>query len=1047
LTYREIEKKLCHIKQEPFFSSFFDLREKKLEKLFEVLVGKPRNLQKMWIKRLIKGESFVATAPTGIGKTSFGLVSSIFFATEGKKSYIIMPTTILLQQSVDELKRYGEKLKKCNFFNHGKTPVVIFYHGDMKKTEKEKFQQILKKENYDILLTTSQFLNRNFEKIKHMHFDFIFVDDVDAILKASQNVEKVIYLLGFKKEDEQWRGKQRGIMMVSTATVKKGKATQLFRKLLNFDVGSSFFTIRNIEDIKLDEVNLGVVKDLLRKMGGGGIIYAPDTDTAEEYYLFLKNEFKIGLISAKSRKDYELFENGKLDYLIGTSYYYGTLVRGLDLPHRIRYVVFTGAPVVRVKFEKITPRLLKILAFAFRRNEKVREFLPYLSRIHQYPDKKNQLIKLIEKVPEQEKPEDLVVRKNEIIFPDIRIYLQASGRSSRLTVNGLVKGASFLLEGDRGILDAFTRRARYFNINFKDYHEVDFKKLCLEIDKSRREKAKSQDLIRPALFIVESPTKAKTIAHYFGKPSVKILKNSVFYEVATNNYILLVTASLGHLVDLTHDKEFYGVKVNNEFVPIYTTIKHCQNCKNQFVMDAKKCPKCGSDKILDSRERIDFLRELAYQTEFVIVATDPDAEGEKIAWDIKNLLNGIAEVKRAHFHEVTQKAILSALLNLREVNEEQVKAQLVRRIEDRWIGFVFSRKLWEVFNRRELSTGRVQTPVLGWVIQQEKKFKKKKKVAFVPDLSLYLEGVEEKEIELVIEVLEKREEMKVPFPPYSTDEMLKDSNNILKLNSDKVMRLAQDLFENGLITYHRTDSTFVSDTGLEIAQEYLGPDFKPRDWFFTQSAHECIRPTKSWDKFTLQRMAYEGWFAGRLTPDHFALYDLIFRRFMASQCKEFSVEIHCYRIGYKDRTLTEERIVKAEGKSYQLYRSVRMEKELPAGRNRYTVEIRVLPEGYPFTQADLVRLMKERAIGRPSTYAAVIQKLFARKYVIERKRFIFSTKLGRQVYSYMLDNFAEFVNEERTRKLLEKMDKIEKTECDYKKALEELYKEIKSVIM
>ena len=246
-------------------------------------------------------------------------------------------------------------------------------------------------------------------------------------------------------------------------------------------------------------------------------------------------------------------------------------------------------------------------------------------------------------------------------------------------------------------------------------------------------------------------------------------------------------------------------------------------------------------------------------------------------------------------------------------------------------------------------------------------------MAYAPELSITLEGGEGDEVEVEITLLEERHEARSPPPPYTTDEMLRDANRLLRMSSSTAMKLAQELFKRGLITYHRTDSTRVSDVGLNVAKSYLGSDFRGRTWSLGgEGAHECIRPTQPWDRETLRRMIYEGVLRVEgLTARHLALYDL-FRRFMASQAPEIEVYVKRYLIKYSDRSLTEERVLRAEGRAIQLYRSIKVDRELPLGRRRVHIEWRLIPEGYPYTQADVIRLMRERSIGRPSTYASIL---------------------------------------------------------------------------
>ena len=1056
LTEREIEAKMCLKKNRSLCSHKTDIYISEFVEFFKKAVGEPRSIQVFWARRIFDNESFAAVAPTGIGKTSFGILMSLFLAKKGKKSYLIFPTTLLVRQAVDKILEYSEKVGMNVSFNEKNENLSIaYYHGNLPKQEKEEFFKLLDSNDYDLLLTTTAFLSKNFEIIRTT-FDFIFVDDVDAVLKSSRNVDRILHLLGFSKTREGWKGAAKGVLMVSTATAKKGEKVRLFRELLNFDVGTTTHVVRNIEDIAVDDTGIETLKNILRMMGRGGIIYAESFEESERIFESLKDEFKIGIVGSKSKKDYELFEKGELDYLVGTSYYYGTLVRGLDLPELIRFVVFVKAPVFRVRiedFENISPRMLRIIALLFRDDERVRKILPYLNNLStfQLNNLKSILKELIEKG--EAAAEDVVLKKGEIVFPDIRTYIQGSGRASRLFAGGITKGASFLLEDDRDVLRSFVKRARYYDIEFKSINEIDTAKLLKEIEDTRmrfRERYALKDLIKPTLFIVESPTKARQIARFFGQPSLKVFGDGdsvlIAYEVPTPEKILLVTATLGHITDLITNRAFHGVEVyDHTFRPIYASIKRCKNCSYQFTEETERCPKCGSDSIDDSKLRIQFLRKIARQTGSVIIGTDPDAEGEKIAWDLANLLRGCGEVKRAEFHEVTRGAISSALKKLRDIDERRVKAQIVRRIEDRWIGFVLSHKLWDRFNNKNLSAGRAQSPVLRWVIERAKEHAKRKKIAFIENLNLYVEDVDKEDLTVEVRVLERKVESRVPLPPYTTDSMLKDGNSILKMSASEIMKIAQDLFESGLITYHRTDSTSVSDTGLRIAREYLGEEFYGRRWEM-EGAHECIRPTRAIDRYDLQRLIQENVVVAEgITWRHLSLYDLIFRRFMASQCRNFNVEIVRYKINVNGKELEEERIVKADGKAYELYKSVWVKDEIPEGVHRVKARILKIPGAPLYTQSDLISLMKEKGIGRPSTYATILEKLFLRNYVIEKNGKLIPTSIGKRVYSFLSKTYEKFVSEERTKILEEKMDQIERGDAEYLDVLNELYEEIMEI--
>ncbi|RUM34651.1 MAG: reverse gyrase [Archaeoglobus sp.] len=1043
----EAESGFCKNKNIPLCHYSADIDVKEFLEFFREAVGEPTSLQKMWARRILSGESFAAVAPTGIGKTTFGIAMSVFLASSGKRCYLLFPTSLLAEQSFRKLLEICEKTKVKFKVNCGDGDGLhVMYYRKMKKTEREKFFEELKEGKDSILITTSQFLVRNFSRMKCC-YNFIFVDDVDSILKASKNVDRILQLLGFRYAGK-WMGKAEGSLMVSTATAKKGKKARLFMELLNFDVGSSYHSLRNVEDIVVEDDSVETLCNILDRMGDGGLLYTSSREEAEEIYECLKDSYKVGL-AGKTENIYEEFESGELEYIIGTSYYYGTLVRGLDLPERIKFVVFINAPVFTIKVDDVdavSDRMLKILRMVFRIPDELSD------------EEAKEEIKRSMSVGKEIVDRDICLRKGELIFPDIRTYVQGSGRTSRLFSGGITKGASFLLESDRCIREAFLERSKHFNIEFKKINEVDFNKLRKEIEESRKGFRRAvTDLIKPALFIVESPTKAKQISRFFGKPSIKVMKGIVAYEVPSSPYVLSVSASLGHVTDLTTEGGFHGVEIkkSKQFIPIYSPIKRCRECGYQFTGNALKCPKCGSENVDNSSIRISSLRKLAHDAGFVIIGTDPDSEGEKIAWDIKCLLSNCGEIKRAEFHEITPKAVINALNNLRDVNLNLVKAQIVRRIEDRWIGFELSQKLWNVFGSKNLSAGRAQTPVLGWIIDRYYEHKKKKRVLVLKDLELSIElgdvDLKEKEkikVKTSIHVVDKKVEERVPLPPYTTDTMLRDVNSILGISAADAMKLAQELFERGLITYHRTDSTRVSEAGWRVAREWLGDDFQAREWF-AEGAHECIRPTRPVDKNTLRRLVQEGIIpAEGMSWRHYALYDLIFRRFMASQCKNYIVEIVIYKIILNlenKKEIFEERVVGATGRAYELYKAVKIKRPLPEGDMDVIGDVRLVPLKPLLTQSELIQMMKERGIGRPSTYSTIIEKLFQRNYIVEKNGRLIPTKKGIDVYGYLVRNYRDFVSEERTRKLEEKMDAVEMGKVDYTDVLRELYDEIKSI--
>ena len=190
------------------------------------------------------------------------------------------------------------------------------------------------------------------------------------------------------------------------------------------------------------------------------------------------------------------------------------------------------------------------------------------------------------------------------------------------------------------------------------------------------------------------------------------------------------------------------------------------------------------------------------------------------------------DVFRAEFHEVTKFAIIKALSEFRDISENRVKAQIVRRIEDRWIGFELSQILQKVFKNRNLSAGRAQTPTLGWIIQRYKEHLKREDITLIEGDGIHfrIEGKVGKpgEAKAYVKVVAEEYVNAPPPPPFTTDDMLKEANRVLKLGASETMSLAQNLFEAGLITYHRTDSHRVSEAGLRVARVFLDEKFRPR---------------------------------------------------------------------------------------------------------------------------------------------------------------------------------------------------------------------------
>lgn len=900
------------------------LRE--VEEFFEKATGFTFwSAQRTWVKRLLKGRSFSIIAPTGMGKSTFGAFMAVWHALRGKKSYIVVPTTPLVIQTVKKIQKIAE--------NAGVDVNLAYYHGNLRKKEKEEMLAKIESGDYSILVTSAQWMARKFDEVlKGRHFDFIFVDDVDAFLKASKNIDRSLYLLGFndevigkaweiirlkkqmskylngrasdreerlkelnaqiaelQREIEEFKRKNNiGIMIIASATGSaRGDRIKLYRELLGFEVGSGRSALRNVVDSYLMPTKdiREHVEDLLTMLGKGGIIFTPIDQGlayAEELANYLRERgFRVELVSSKNKKAIERFQNGEVDYLIGSATYYGSLVRGLDMPHLIRYAIFTGVPKFRFSIDLERPTIYRALGLLsevmdflsdedrkqaeklharLRRlirnipqfellkiEEALAEGLPIENEFHNHVlGVFRELVEFLRRVLKDEEvlrklAEDPFISLKEeggkwyIEIPDVRTYIQATGRTSRLFAGGITKGLSVLIVDNEKVFNGLLRQMRWRFTEFKmvPFEELDLDEVLRQIDEDREKvrlvmegkiSAKVKDLVKSALMIVESPNKARTIANFFGQPSKTRIGDLVAYEVSIGNMMLTILASGGHMFDLVTNEGYHGVLVDEKdgmlkFIPVYDTIKRCRDCGHQFVDWEERgiCPRCGSTNVLDALQNVRAMRELAQEVDEILIATDPDTEGEKIAWDIRNVLSPYTpNIKRIEFHEVTRPAIMRAIEEARDVNEGRVNAQIVRRIEDRWIGFELSQELQRVFENHNLSAGRVQTPVLGWVIERYKEFTESETyfmgLALENGLQVTVElGKDGKEIEppeyVTVEGVQLEEKELNPSPPYTTDAMLKDASTFLKLSAPEAMRLAQDLFEAGLCV---TPDTIVS---------------------------------------------------------------------------------------------------------------------------------------------------------------------------------------------------------------------------------------------
>ncbi|ADY00854.1 reverse gyrase [Vulcanisaeta moutnovskia 768-28] len=1174
--------------------------------MFKKVVGTNMwGAQRLWTRRLIKGKSFAIVAPTGSGKTTFGMMASLYIALRKRsKVLIVVPTSTLAYDVHRRLSEYSGKMNS--------NIRIIMASSILYKQELIDAMNAIENGDFDILIITNAFLPRHMDLLRKYRFSLIFVDDVDSVLKASsKNIDRLLLLLGineealhkaltvvdlmkklrkairFRASDEEINKLKEDIKKLSTELsnyvksnnigilIASGALTRirrtarlfLFREFLGFETGGRAEGLRNVVDAytRPKDSLVSAAVEIVKRLGGGGIIYVPPDlrEIIDELSEKLNNNgIKAAAYLKPSKSLLNDFVDGKIDVLIGLATSRSSLVRGIDLPQRIAYVVFVGVPRMkfRIKLEEFTPMRYLMFLFNIRnivpqylRNDvdRVIARLRNLTALNQ--EQVNNLLMAIEenrelsgfdkyaadvikdavdlvnkllsdpgirRAIEQSNEVGLEYRGNDlyVIIPDLTTYIQGSGRTSRLYVGGVSLGLSVLIVDNEKVFNGLVRNLRYRleDVKVQDINEINIDELMKKI-RNERELIRNimlgripnqfleKDPLRTAFVIVESPTKARTIANFFGVPTRRETGPLVIYEATLGNLYLLITATKGHMWDLIpaapadvksfssflrSEKllDYYGIlRAGNNFVPIYGTIKRCPVGGETYTEDINVCKIHGAE-LIDAMDIVNAVRDIATEVDQVMIGTDPDAEGEKIAWDVYMMLRPyVGNIARIEFHEVTKKAIIDAIMNPRTISLSMVGAQLVRRIEDRWIGFGLSQIVQEKFGRRTLSAGRVQTPVLGWIIERYDESRKDKiytvtmtlsngikiRLGIPPDKEELVKTLKalhrNKAVDAVIKVAvtkvgETEEELNPP-PPYTTDALLRDSANILGLSVEQTMAIAQELFESGLITYHRTDSTRVSSVGIGIAKEYISEKvssdyFVGRTWGGKEiGAHECIRPTRPIDSDDLRNLLNTGLLqlAIKVTANHLRVYDLIFKRFIASQMKSAKVmkeklRISVYFNGVDTHDEEIERISKIlepgftrfwgylEGKEYQ---------ELTPGEYNVTSidYIKKVSRTLPLREGDIIAMMKERGIGRPSTYAKIVDVILKRRYALvvgRRTRYVVPTNLGRQVYKFLTEDnkeFSDLVSEERTRMVEKHMDDVEVGERDYMDVLNELFNE------
>ena len=1261
-----------------FRKSYYVERElEEFTKFFEKLVGAPPwSAQRVWARRVISGQSFAIIAPTGVGKTVFGIVMALYLAQKKDyRTYIVLPTKTLLKQVLSKIREWESKLG-VNY--------VISYHSEMGAKERREFEERFSSGNFRILITTSQFLIRNLsniikafeaagrEKGHYRYVDFMFVDDVDSFLRNVKNLDRAITLLGYNRSkqmrvilekikrmgsrsseeksfflnEDEWSEimntrLRAGILVVSSATgrVRGVLLRRLFTLVFGFSIGSSKEGIRNVLDTYDDALlEIKVNRDVLvkraieyaKKLGPGGLIFiarGPDSD--ELLNRIVEGLEKSGLkaigVSAEEGTEVahavEKFAKKEVDILVGKASPYGLLVRGLDLPERVRYAIFVKIPQFSIRLEArphpiylsfVLRKMANIFPDKMQLLDSIRELASNIIWLRPYEipnieteannlinekgiDKAIEFVKekvkdnrdprlatllitlmftkrLSEALSEEDLPEKLSkagvpfeIREEDgkkvisLLSADIKTYIQASGRTSRLYAGGITKGLAIILPDNKNLLEELDRKLLWtVETASVPISEVNLDEVIKEIDADREKvriarlgKMPAKEHLQTCLFVVESPTKARTIASFFGRPTRRILPGMVAYEIIIGKYLATIAATIGHVTDLvTHRfipkfkvirregrpdmvvreyviKELiwpYGipmVKMNSEyrFIPIFGPKVTCAKCgyvfipyitvndekENKDVIEKKirriklflrkrisdlqmylsamkrspgiplKCPRCGeTEQLYDKTITINTLRQLALESEVVLLGTDPDIEGEKIAWDVAILLKPYAKkIYRIEFHEVTRSAIERALREPREINLDLVKGQLLRRIEDRWIGFYLSEELKELLGERNLSAGRVQSPVLSWIVERYNLWKQKEKWTVInlgDGAEIRIPG-EVNVKKVVIKDVVVEEKKIIPPPPLITDTLLRYASAFYGYGADKTMKLAQALFELGLVTYIRTDSTRVSDAGIMVGRRLVVDNFgkdlhSPRRWSTgEEGAHECIRPTRPLMLDDLREVLERGEIilTEELPAEAFNIYDMIVRIFMASQMKEalteyatVKVEIELTRDTDKKEVIEEEvsgiikikepgfiRALKGDMRKFFLPRKISLfEKGTVLTADKIRSETIELPRAWPLTEGEIVRIMRERGIGRPSTYATIIQKLFERRYIKRQGGYIIPKERGVIVNKIINALHKDMVSEERTRIIFERIDEVASKRRQYLDMLREIFNEI-----
>ena len=545
------------------------------------------------------------------------------------------------------------------------------------------------------------------------------------------------------------------------------------------------------------------------------------------------------------------------------------------------------------------------------------------------------------------------------------------------------------------------------------------------------------------LIIVESPAKAGTIKKFLGG-STKVV------------------ASMGHIRDLPKSK--LGVDIENDFEPEYINIRGKGDLIKSLKADAKKAKQ-------------------------VYLATDPDREGEAIAWHLANILDIDQESKcRVTFNEITKNAVKEAIKEPRTIDINLIDAQQARRVLDRIVGYKISPILWAKV-RRGLSAGRVQSVAVKLIVDREEEIEKfipeeywniyanlkknkdtfKAKLVSKNDKKIDLHTKEEvdsilKDIDkakYIVKEVKKSERKRNPAPPFTTSTMQQEASRKLGFTLKKTMSVAQSLYEGvnikskgtiGLITYMRTDSTRISDVARVAAKEQVesiyGKEFYENRYYKTkadsQDAHEAIRPT--YIDLTPESIK------DSLTKDQYKLYNLIYNRFLASQmaaavydtvsvkidANEYSFKANGQSLKFKGFMALYVESMETEEKEEENNIPELIENEEIEKVNIENVQSFTQPPAR-YTEASLVKTLEEKGIGRPSTYSPTITTILERRYIEKEQKQLVPTELGKVVNKLLVENFTDILSEEFTANMETEFDQIAIGKQAWKNVIKQFY--------